>query len=51
MQGKQISQYPVYERGNGSVTINGGEFKAGMYMYTLIADGHVIDSKQMILTD
>ena len=36
---------------NGNITIKGDELRAGMYMYTLIADGKVIDTKQMILTD
>jgi hypothetical protein len=51
MNGTQLKSIQLHQKGNGSVTINGGEFKAGMYMYTLIADGQVIDTKQMILTD
>ena len=50
MQGTQKKSIPVNSRGNTSVTISGGEFIAGMYMYTLIADGKAIDTKQMILT-
>ncbi|MFW6224975.1 MAG: tail fiber domain-containing protein, partial [Bacteroidota bacterium] len=38
MQGKQIGQYPIQERGNGSITITGGSLQPGMYMYALIAD-------------
>jgi hypothetical protein len=51
MQGKQISHYPVYERGNGSITITGGTLEPGMYMYALIADGKEVDTKRMILTE
>lgn len=50
MNGEQISEYPITERGETSVTINGGSLNAGMYLYALIADGKVIDTKRMILT-
>lgn len=50
MNGKQIAEYPVYERGETQVVIEGGSLDAGMYMYSLIADGNVIDTKRMILT-
>ena len=50
MNGKQIQQITLTERGNSSVTISGGELNAGMYLYSLIADGQVIDTKRMILT-
>lgn len=50
MQGRQISKYELTERGNCSLTISASEFEAGMYIYTLIADGKEIDSKRMILT-
>jgi hypothetical protein len=35
---------------NTSVTIEGHTLKAGMYLYTLIADGKEVDTKRMILT-
>jgi Chaperone of endosialidase len=50
MQGAQIKCIPIFTRGNGSETINGSELKAGMYLYSLIADGREIDTKRMILT-
>lgn len=50
MQGKQIKSIPVNERGSSSVTIQGSELAAGMYIYALIADGKEIASKRMILT-
>ena len=50
MQGKQITSVPAVERGESSVTIQGGDLPAGMYIYALVADGQLIDSKQMILT-
>ncbi len=51
MSGKQLRSYKLHHRGSQDITINGGELDAGMYMYTLIANGQVIGSKQMILTE
>ena len=50
MQGLQIKSIAINNRGNGKETINGSELKAGMYIYTLIADGKEVDTKRMILT-
>ena len=50
MQGNMLRTIPVNNRGNVSVTIEGGDLNAGMYIYTLIADGKEIASKRMILT-
>ena len=50
MNGEQITEYSVSERGETSITIDGGSLNAGMYLYALIADGQVIDTKRMILT-
>ena len=50
MQGSLLKTIPVINRGNVSVTISGGELNAGMYIYSLVADGNEIASKRMILT-
>ena len=50
LNGEQIAEYPIASRGNTEVTIVGNSLKAGMYLYSLIADGKVIDTKRMILT-
>lgn len=50
MNGEQITEYTIAERGETSVTIDGGSLNAGMYLYALVADGKVIDTKRMILT-
>jgi len=50
MQGTMLKTYPLSGTGTGSLTINGSEFVAGMYMYSLLADGKLIDTKQMVLT-
>lgn len=51
MNGRQIKQIALSERGGGSVTINGSELTAGIYLYALIADGKEVDVKRMILTE
>lgn len=50
MNGRQIDSRMIVERGATEVTIEGGSLDAGIYMYSLIADGQVIDTKRMILT-
>lgn len=50
MNGKQITKYQIDERGETQVVIEGSSLEAGMYLYSLIADGNVIDTKRMILT-
>jgi hypothetical protein len=51
MQGSQLRQIPLQQRGSGSQTISASEFSAGMYLYALIADGQEVDVKRMILTE
>ena len=50
MNGNQLKSYSINERGKGNIIIQGYELNAGMYLYTLIADNDVIDTKRMILT-
>ncbi len=50
MQGSQLMSIPAQGRGESQVTITARDLKAGMYLYALVADGTLIDSKQMILT-
>ena len=49
MQGGLIKQIPLNVN-QKSVSINGSELTAGMYLYSLIVDGREIDTKRMILT-
>ncbi len=50
MQGVQVAVYKNLNAGNGEVMISGSRLKAGMYLYTLIADGKEVDTKRMIMT-
>ncbi len=50
MEGKQLRNIQVNERGNTAVKISGNDFSAGIYLYALIVDGKVVDTKRLILT-
>lgn len=50
LDGKEIKSIPVHNRGHVAVKIQANELNAGMYIYSLIADSKVIDTKRMILT-
>ena len=50
MNGTEIVAFPINAFGKGELVIDGGSLRAGMYLYTLIADGELVDTKQMILT-
>lgn len=51
LQGRQLIRIPIEERGKTAVTISGETLSAGMYIYTLIADGQEVTTRRMILTD
>ncbi|MGM0407862.1 MAG: hypothetical protein ACQERU_07745 [Bacteroidota bacterium] len=51
MNTEQLKSIPLHLKGNGNIIIYGNELKAGMYLYALIADEKVIDTKPMVLTD
>jgi hypothetical protein len=51
MNGTLLKTIQINQRGSGNVTINGNEFNAGMYLYSLVVDNKIIESKQMLLTE
>ena len=50
MNGRQIDSMSIAERGDVSLTVEGSSLDAGIYMYSLITDGEVVDTKRLILT-
>lgn len=50
LNGLQLKEYPVYHQGKNTITIKANEFKPGIYMYSLLVDGKLIDTKRMIIT-
>lgn len=51
LQGKQVKSIAVIGRGATFETIHGSELQAGLYIYSLVADGKLVGSKQMVLTE
>lgn len=50
MNGKQVDEAALSQRGKGTVTLQGSRLEAGIYLYSLIIDGKLIDVKRMVLT-
>lgn len=51
LNGVELKSYNLTQKGLGSVTIQGSEFAAGIYLYTLIIDNQIVDTKKMVLTN
>jgi len=51
MTGKQLRSFDLLSNGNGEIQINGGELDSGMYLYTMIVENQLIDTKQMVITE
>ena len=50
LQGAQLLDYSITQAGLSAVTVHGSELPAGMYLYTLVVDNKIMDTKRMILT-
>ncbi|PKP46867.1 MAG: hypothetical protein CVT95_06430 [Bacteroidetes bacterium HGW-Bacteroidetes-12] len=51
LQGTLLKSFPITTTGKGNIFINNGEFKSGMYLYSLIINDVEIDTKRMIVSD
>lgn len=51
LSGKQITKFVLDQKGASSVTITSEKLSAGIYIYSIVADGKVMDSKKMIVAD
>ncbi|MEO5569377.1 MAG: tail fiber domain-containing protein [Bacteroidia bacterium] len=49
--GNQINTYKVNSKGAGELQIFGSSLSSGIYTYSLVVDGKVIDSKKMVKTN
>ena len=49
MIGEQLNQYDITAFGEGYITISANELYAGTFLYSLVVDGKLIDTKQMII--
>lgn len=50
MNGHQIESIAITKRSEVSLTVAGNSLDAGIYFYSLITDGTIVDTKRMILT-
>jgi flagellar hook assembly protein FlgD len=48
--GKTLKELNVSGNGKGSIDVDAATFSSGIYQYSLIVDGKLMDTKQMILT-
>ena len=51
LQGRQLHQITLTQRGEGVEIIQGSQFAPGIYLYALIADGREVAVKRMIITE
>jgi hypothetical protein len=51
LNGIQLKCVPIDITTGGKITISANEFKAGMYLYSLLVDGQLVDTKRMVLTN
>ena len=47
LEGKSLRSVTINERGKGVINVYANELSAGIYLYTLIADGKVVATKNM----
>lgn len=51
LQGSQLKQVNLAQRGEAQVSIQAGSLKAGMYYYALVVDGEEVATKRMLITE
>lgn len=47
-RGQQINQYRITEKGNGELLVFGSKLSSGVYTYTLVKDGKIVESRKMV---
>ncbi len=51
LSGKQIKALPIATKGESYVTLKANELYAGLFAYTLVVDGNIVDSKRMVIVE
>jgi len=46
--GNQVNSYKVNSKGAGELQVFGSKLSSGVYTYTLVVDGKVVDTKKMM---
>ncbi|TAG52677.1 MAG: hypothetical protein EAZ27_11940, partial [Cytophagales bacterium] len=47
----KLKSLPITTKGESSVSLKANELFAGIFVYTLVADGNIIDSKRMVIVE
>ncbi|HEX8530984.1 MAG TPA: tail fiber domain-containing protein [Cytophagales bacterium] len=50
LQGKQLGRFDIADKRSQRVELDGNTLAAGLYLYSLVVDGKLVDTKQMVLT-
>lgn len=50
LSGKQIASFPLTEKGSSAITLNSEKLAAGIYIYSIVADDKIVDSKRMVVS-
>lgn len=51
LNGKQLKSLPIATKDESTVTLKANELYAGIFVYTLVADGNIVDSKRMVIVE
>lgn len=51
LSGKQIKKLPIHQKGSSFMTITSEQLAAGIYIYPIVADGKIVDSKRMVVAE
>lgn len=51
LTGKQITTFLIDQRGSSSITLTSEKLAAGIYIYSIVADGKIVDSKRMVVSE
>jgi len=50
LEGRQLKRIDIDQRGEGTLTLQASALPAGMYLYTLLVDGEILETRRMVLT-
>lgn len=51
LSGKQITSFPIVQKGSASLSMTSEKLSAGIYIYSIVADGKIMDSKRMVVAE
>jgi len=49
LTGKQLTSFVLEQKGSASIMITADKLAAGIYIYSIVADGKIMDSKRMVI--